>query len=148
MIPRILLVKCYIDHRPLAVKLFATSGVTQAFLVLCQGLTILGSDAKKSQQSTFQSRRWGYKKLHALPLSTFLDSRLLVIDKRLQLKLQLEILHDGLCLQVACQKFVHLLPWSECSEVGHALWHSSCFSLAMNPLCKIVLLFISSVNSS
>jgi len=49
-IPRILLVKCYIDHRPLVVKLFATSGVTQAFLVLCQGLTILGSDAKKSQQ--------------------------------------------------------------------------------------------------
>jgi hypothetical protein len=31
-------------------KPFATSGVTQAFLVLCQGLTILGSDAKKSQQ--------------------------------------------------------------------------------------------------
>jgi hypothetical protein len=43
-------VKCCIDHRPLAVKPFATSGVTQAFLVLCQGLTILGSDAKKSQQ--------------------------------------------------------------------------------------------------
>jgi len=48
-IPGILLVKCYIDHRPLAVKPFATSGVTQAFLVLCQGLIILGSDAKKSQ---------------------------------------------------------------------------------------------------
>ena len=41
--------KCCIDHRPLAVKPFATSGVTQAFLVLCQGLIILGSDAKKSQ---------------------------------------------------------------------------------------------------
>jgi len=53
MIPGILLVKCCIDHRPLAVKPFATSGVTQAFLVLCQGLTILGSDAKKSQQPTF-----------------------------------------------------------------------------------------------
>jgi len=35
--------KCCIDQRPLAVKSFATSGVTQAFLVLCQGLTILGS---------------------------------------------------------------------------------------------------------
>ena len=43
--------KFYIDHRPLAVKPFATSGVTQAFLVLCQGLKILGSDAKKSQQA-------------------------------------------------------------------------------------------------
>ena len=43
--------KCCIDHRPLAVKPFTTSGVTQAFLVLCQGLTILGSDAKKSQQA-------------------------------------------------------------------------------------------------
>jgi hypothetical protein len=31
MIPRILLVKCYIDHRLLAVKPFATSGVTLAF---------------------------------------------------------------------------------------------------------------------
>ena len=41
--------KCYIDHRQLAVKLFATSGATLAFLVLCQGLTILASDAKKSQ---------------------------------------------------------------------------------------------------
>jgi len=50
-IPRILLVKCYIDNRPLVVKPFATSGVTQAFLVVCQGLTILGSDAKKSQQA-------------------------------------------------------------------------------------------------
>jgi len=49
MIPGILLVKCYIDHRPLVVKPFATSGVTQAFVVLCQGLTTLGSDAKKSQ---------------------------------------------------------------------------------------------------
>ena len=43
--------KCCIDHRPLAVKPFATSGVTQAFLVLSQGLTILGSDATKSQQA-------------------------------------------------------------------------------------------------
>jgi len=31
--------------------LFATFGVTQAFLVLSQGLTILGTDAKKSQQA-------------------------------------------------------------------------------------------------
>jgi len=51
MIPRILLLKCYIDHPPLAVKPFATSGVAQAFLVLCQGLTILGSDAEKSQHA-------------------------------------------------------------------------------------------------
>jgi len=51
MIPGILLVKCCIDHRPLVVKPFSTSGVTQTFLVLCQGLTILGSDAKKSQQA-------------------------------------------------------------------------------------------------
>jgi len=49
-IPGILLVKCYVDHRPLAIKPFATSSTTQAFQVLCQGLTILGSDAKKSQQ--------------------------------------------------------------------------------------------------
>jgi len=55
----ILLVKCYIDHRPLAVKPFATSGVTLAFLVLYQGLTILGSDAKKSQQC----HQWNRKKL-------------------------------------------------------------------------------------
>jgi len=53
-IPGILPVKCYIDHRPLAVKPFATSGVTQAFLVLCQGLTVLGSDAKKSQHLGFE----------------------------------------------------------------------------------------------
>jgi hypothetical protein len=51
MIPGILLVNCYINHCPLVVKPFATSSVTQAFLVLCQGLTILGSDAKKSQQT-------------------------------------------------------------------------------------------------
>ena len=38
------------DNCLLAVKLFATSSVTKAFLVLCQGLTIIGSDAKKSQQ--------------------------------------------------------------------------------------------------
>jgi len=50
-IPGILVVKCCIDHRPLAVKPFATSGVTQALLVLCEGLTILGSDAKKNQHS-------------------------------------------------------------------------------------------------
>jgi hypothetical protein len=84
--------------------------------------------------SAFQSRKWGCKKLHALLLLIYFDSWWLVVDKRVQLELQLEFLHNGPCLQVAWWKFVHLLPWSALI-VDLVLWHSSSFSLAMNELC-------------
>ena len=74
MIPRILLVKCYIDHRPLVVKPIAPSGVIQEFLVLCQGLTILGSDANKSEQAFLApllvSGSW-FTRLKVVKLSLF-----------------------------------------------------------------------------
>jgi len=73
-IPGILPVKCYIDHRPLAVKPFATSSITLAFLMLRQGLTILGTDAKKSQQAFLAplsgSGSW-FTRLKVIKLSLF-----------------------------------------------------------------------------
>jgi hypothetical protein len=84
--------------------------------------------------SAFQSKKRGCRKLQALLLSVFLDSRWLVVDKRMQLTLQLKVLHDGLCLQVAWWRLVHLLPWSALI-MDLVLWPSSSFSLAMNGLC-------------